>query len=57
VKVLKEGFLPGFAAVRSAEWYLSGPGGPMVTSLTREVTLAKAERKPSKPRKRARSHK
>jgi hypothetical protein len=61
VKVLKDGFLPGFAAVRADDWYLSGPGGPVLTSLTREVTLAKAERKPNKPRKRprapARSHK
>jgi hypothetical protein len=44
LKVLKDGFRPGFAAVRSADWYLSGPGGPMLTSVTREVALAKARR-------------
>jgi Protein kinase domain len=54
-KVLKDGFRPGFAAVRSDEWYLSGPDGPLNTSLAREVTLEpRTERRAGKSRKRGR---
>ncbi|HWM86575.1 MAG TPA: protein kinase, partial [Kofleriaceae bacterium] len=54
IKVLKDGFRPGFAAVRADEWYLS-PGGPVVESLAREVTLTpRVERKSGKSRKRSR---
>jgi hypothetical protein len=55
VKVLKDGFRPGTAAVRSEEWYLSGPGGPVTESLAREVTLTRErDRRSGKPRKRKR---
>jgi hypothetical protein len=54
LKVLKDGFRPGFAAVRSDEWYLSGVDGPVLTSLSREVSLTPAERRQGKPRRRGR---
>jgi serine/threonine protein kinase len=44
VKVIKDGFRPGFAAVREEDWYLSGPGGPVQTSLTRQVALEPAKK-------------
>jgi len=47
VKVLKDGFLPGFAAVKGDDWYLSGRGGPVQPSMERDVVLAPA--KPAKP--------
>jgi hypothetical protein len=46
LKLLKEGFRPGSAAVRAGEWYLSGPGGPMLTGLSRDVKLTRAEPPP-----------
>jgi len=56
LKVLKEGFRPGFAAVRAEEWFLSGPGGPVVANLAREVTLTKqAARRSGKARRRSRA--
>lgn len=55
VKVLKDGFRPGTAAVRSEEWYLSGPGGPVTESLAREVALTREpDRRSGKSRKRKR---
>ena len=55
VKVLKDGFRPGTAAVRSEEWYLSGPGGPVSESLAREVPLTREpDRRSGKSRKRKR---
>jgi serine/threonine protein kinase len=55
VKVLKDGFRPGTAAVRAEEWYLSGPGGPVTESLAREVTLTREpDRRSGKSRKRKR---
>ena len=56
LKVLKDGFRPGFAAVRAEEWFLSGPGGPVVANLDRAVTLTKqAARRSGKARRRGRA--
>ena len=38
-KVLKDGMLPAYVAVKSADWYLSGESGPVHPSLHREVKL------------------
>ena len=43
VKVLKNGFLPGFAAIKGDAWYLSGPGGPVQPSMQRDVALTRAK--------------
>ena len=40
VKVLKDGFLPGLAAVKASDWYLSGQGGPVKDSIERDVHLS-----------------
>jgi serine/threonine protein kinase len=52
VKVLKDGFLPGFAAVKADDWYLSGREGPVQPAIEREVLLApaRAARTPRKAR-------
>jgi hypothetical protein len=55
LKVLKDGFRPGSAVVRADDWFLSGPGGPLVASLAREVTLTREAARPAgKVRKRSR---
>ena len=55
LKVLKDGFQPGFAAVRAEDWHLSGPGGPVAESLAREVILTRDPgRRSEKSRKRSR---
>ncbi|HTE54188.1 MAG TPA: protein kinase [Kofleriaceae bacterium] len=51
LKVLKDGFRPGSAAVRASDWFLSGRGGPMLASMTRDVTLAPTEPRAGKPGK------
>ncbi|HUS68115.1 MAG TPA: protein kinase [Kofleriaceae bacterium] len=51
IKVLKDGFRPGFAAVAAEEWYVAGKGSPVVPSLARDVTLSKVEPEKS-PRRR-----
>ncbi len=43
VKVLKDGFLPGFAAVKGDDWYLSGRSGPVQPSMQRDVALTRAK--------------
>jgi hypothetical protein len=43
VKVLKDGFLPGFTSVKASEWYLSGRDGPVQPSIERAVALAPAK--------------
>ena len=49
VKVLKDGFRPGFAAVKGEEWYLSGrPDGPVRPAITREVALGRLAEKTRK---------
>ena len=48
VKVLKDGFLPGFTSVKAAEWYLSGRDGPVQPSIEREVALTPAKAPPPK---------
>ena len=47
VKVLKDGFLPGFAAVKGDEWYLSGRGGPVQPSIQRDVVLTRTKAPPA----------
>ncbi len=42
VKLLKDGFLPGFTSVKAGEWYLSGRNGPVQPSIERAVALAPA---------------
>lgn len=39
VKVLKDGFLPGLAAVKADDWYLSGRSGPVKDSIERDVHM------------------
>jgi len=51
VKVLKNGFLPGFAAIKGEEWYLSGSGGPVQPAMQRDVALTRA--KPAAPAKKS----
>ncbi len=51
VKVLKNGFLPGFAAIKGDEWYLSGRSGPVQPSMLRDVVLTRA--KPAAPVKKS----
>jgi serine/threonine protein kinase len=51
VKVLKNGFLPGFAAIKGDEWYLSGRSGPVQPSMLRDVALTRA--KPAAPVKKS----
>jgi serine/threonine-protein kinase len=48
VKVLKDGFLPGFTSVKAGEWYLSGRDGPVQSSIERAVALAPAKAPPPK---------
>jgi hypothetical protein len=43
IKVLKDGFRPGFAAVAADEWYVAGKGSAVVPSLARDVALSKVE--------------
>ena len=51
VKVLKNGFLPGFAAIKGDEWYLSGRSGPVQPSMLRDVALTRA--RPAAPAKKS----
>lgn len=46
VKVLKDGFLPGFAAIKGDEWYLSGRQGPVQPAMQRDVVLTRAKAPP-----------
>jgi hypothetical protein len=46
VKVLKDGFLPGFTSVKAEEWYLSGQSGPVQPAIQREVALTRSKAPP-----------
>lgn len=59
IKVLKDGFVPGFGRVAAEEWYLSGTSGPMHSSIERTIELdavakprKSAGKKPRKKRRR-----
>jgi PEGA domain len=53
LKVLKDGFRPGLAAIRAEEWRPSGPEGPVAASQSRDVALTPVtEGRPGKSRKR-----
>lgn len=53
VKVLKDGFLPGFAAIKGDDWYLSGREGPVQPAMQRDVVLTRAKA-PEAPAKKSR---
>jgi serine/threonine protein kinase len=52
IKVLKDGYRPGLAAVAAEEWYLAGKGSSVVASQTRDVALSKVapEKSPGRPK-------
>lgn len=53
-KVLKDGHRPAYATVRAGDWFLSGPDGPVVPSVSRQVELQAVEGASERRRRRAR---
>jgi serine/threonine protein kinase len=56
IKVLKDGFRPGFATVKADEWYLSGSSGPVKPAIVRDVPLSRAVPNKEKSQKDKRDH-
>lgn len=52
IKVLKDGYRPGFAAVAAEEWFVAGKGSAVVPSLSRDVALSRMapEKSPKRPK-------
>jgi serine/threonine-protein kinase len=54
IKATRQGFRPGFAAVKAEDWLLGGPGGELRRSLRREVELEPVAEPTARKRRRGR---